>query len=87
MGGHDGPAKNGPSEGTDVPKVSTEEDSYLSTLIESDQLEPAVRAVFEAMKDKEIQSNLENFIEKKEKDIGHICNWHYQVTRSEGSNI
>eukprot|EP01117_Protostelium_nocturnum_P014193 TRINITY_DN5377_c0_g1_i1.p1 TRINITY_DN5377_c0_g1~~TRINITY_DN5377_c0_g1_i1.p1 ORF type:complete len:259 (-),score=114.89 TRINITY_DN5377_c0_g1_i1:133-909(-) len=55
-----------------------EEDSYLNTLIESDQLEPAVRAIFEAMKEKEISQNLNQFIAKKENEIDDICSWHYQ---------
>jgi len=55
-----------------------EDDPYLLNLIEAEQLEPSIRAIFESGKETEVINNLDAFIIKKEKDIEDICSWHYQ---------
>eukprot|EP01114_Cavostelium_apophysatum_P016402 TRINITY_DN4653_c0_g2_i1.p1 TRINITY_DN4653_c0_g2~~TRINITY_DN4653_c0_g2_i1.p1 ORF type:complete len:339 (-),score=125.14 TRINITY_DN4653_c0_g2_i1:78-1094(-) len=54
------------------------DDTFHLTLIEAEELEPAVKAVFEAEKDTDVVKSLHKYIIRKENEIEQICNWNYQ---------
>eukprot|EP01119_Soliformovum_irregulare_P000298 TRINITY_DN10212_c0_g1_i2.p1 TRINITY_DN10212_c0_g1~~TRINITY_DN10212_c0_g1_i2.p1 ORF type:complete len:829 (+),score=293.22 TRINITY_DN10212_c0_g1_i2:114-2600(+) len=67
------------TEAVEIKETVQEEDSYLTSLVETTQLETAVKAVFEANKEASVVAALDAFIPKKEKDIANICNYNYQA--------
>lgn len=63
------------------PSIDTKvvaQDNVLVSLVESEHLGPALKAVFESGKEKECVENLKGYIHRKQSEIEDICSFHYQ---------